>query len=1649
MSQPGPRGRVVHRERRAARWSAGLAVAAVLAASAIASSGAASARAESGDFTLYDGLRTSPILIDAAYGGDHGDRDHQQVRRAAQDLRQDVAMVTGGIDAAAVQSLFVDDEEAKEARLAQADQAKVPALLTQPTGQQSAIIIGAIGQSRLVDQIIASGKFEEAKAIQGKWEASATKAITNPIPGVDRALVVAGSDARGTIYGTYAISEEIGVSPWYWYSDVPVRQRTDIEVKGKTRVDDGPDVKYRGFFINDEERSDSWARRKFPTDKGTPDVNYYRHVYELMLRLRLNTLWPAMHLSSTAFNAVTDTGTYDTGTPINAREAAAYGIVASSSHAELMLRNNEGEWRQWYARNKDALDIKGADAVDAFDYSLNKPAILEYWRQRVVANADFENILALGIRGVHDSDPLFTEDNEYGFKDKVEMEADVIREQRNIVADIYGSPDAVPQVFIPYKEMADLYNAGLKEFIPDDVTLMWAEDNHGYLRQVPTRAEAARSGGNGVYYHNSYWGEPKSYLWLNSIPMSLMVQQLHRAWNSGAGRYWILNVGDIKPGEVKLDLFAKLAWDVGDHDEANMESTFLVNHVKRDFRLTGNNARVVADALARFDVLENTKRAEFWGEANSSNADSGRIHDGQAFPFSATHDGDEVQRYINEANDVVRILQGVSDKLDPRYRSAFYQEVLYRVQSYRNMAEQIGYYWKNQLAAAQGRYASAGSYEVLSKQARQRIFSDEEHWNTISDGKWDHMIGHSHPEGFPNEGAVMLTNDRYARVATPAHAVGAAAEGSKVAGTGTLTFDSAAPADQRFFDVFSRDDVGSPRAWIAESDASWITLSQRSGTVRTEQRVTVSVAKDHPTAKGTIRVYNADAGAKVGDPVATFTVEAKRAAVDLSRVAEPGYLETNGLVMLEAEHFSSNAPGADGSRWAVVQGVGQRGSSMGSFPEVAPRVDSDFEQTARLTYRVNFTSTGRFTGTFYRIPTLNEGTEDDGTARTARTAIGLDDRTPSLLRGNSTAGTSTSPWGFNVMHQVEPLSFTVDVTTPGWHDLTVYRSDAAILFDRIVIETRDGAVGDGLVGPPESPNNIAAAQRATVAALPAAMPELHRLPALQTAVGETSTVEDVTDVESAESDNETAATVAVKDGTLSVTGRRVGKAEVSITAGGEAWVLSVTVQRAEGAPAGPYLEQGGQVVIDPTDALTPSPSSKAAASNNGTHHWALARNGIQVVPPADSSAKANWIATSATQAQTLFSAGPTQKVNGSSAPGTPPRLDFTVDIQTAGTYYLFVNSSHPNGDADSYHVLVDGQWKYQSGKSSPETGTETWYGSTNLNGSALSLTAGEHTITLGAREAGIVLNQVALTTNDTPGFTGFLPTSGRGHRLPAVETSVGQARAVGGVPGAQAAESDNETAATVAVDHGTVTVTGRRAGKAKVSVTDSDGETWVVPVTVNLAEDAPTGAYQEQDGLVVIDPADALARTTTANATESNNGTHDWALARNGIQVVPPADSSAKANWIAMSPEQAEALFSAGPTQKVNGSSAPGIPPRVDFTVNIQTAGTYYLFVNSSHPNPDADSYHVLVDGAWRYQSGKSSPETGFERWYGSTGVSGSAITLEPGAHTITLAPREAGIVLNQVALSTDTMPGFSGFLAESSRAAASSPSATGSSQRS
>ena len=410
-----------------------------------------------------------------------------------------------------------------------------PAVLTSVPSAGTAVIAGTIGQSSLIDGMVESGRLD-VSGIKGKWEAFGLQMVENPVDGLDKALVVFGSTPRGTAYALFEISRLAGVSPFIWWADVAPQKRQALHVGGDRTLVGEPSVKYRGIFINDEDWGIwVWAKDNFESDHGNMGPKTYAKVMELLLRLRANTLWPAMHHQTEAFWANKD----------NLPVARRYDIVLGSSHCEQMLRDNLWEW-----------DRYGGHGNSDFNYATNKAMVQKYWADRVGESRGYDAIYTLGMRGVHDEGI-----NGYPTTaDKVRGLTEIIAYQRQLLADSIGDPTTIPQAFIPYKEVLDAYNAGLK--VPDDVTLLWVDDNHGYIRQLPTDAEQARSGGNGIYYHLSYLGTPASYLWLSSISPSLISYELTKGYRNGMDTQWIINVGDIKPAEAELEFCMELAWDI-------------------------------------------------------------------------------------------------------------------------------------------------------------------------------------------------------------------------------------------------------------------------------------------------------------------------------------------------------------------------------------------------------------------------------------------------------------------------------------------------------------------------------------------------------------------------------------------------------------------------------------------------------------------------------------------------------------------------------------------------------------------------------------------------------------------------------------------------------------------------------------------------------------------------------------------------------------------------------------------------------------------------------------------------------------------------------------------------------------------------------
>jgi hypothetical protein len=501
-----------------------------------------------GGLTLASEAGALPIYTDA--------RDAAVVAHAAQDLAADIAKVAG-------------------------HQPKVLAQTNAAHPHGPAIIIGTLGHNRLIDTLVRAGKLD-AKPLAGQWESFVITTLANPWPGVPQALVIAGSDRRGTAFGAYELSRAMGVSPWSWWADVPVPHRNGLYMAAGAYRFGPPSVRYRGIFINDEDWGlFPWAAHTFDPAYGNIGPKTYTRVYELMLRLKANTLWPAMHKTTLAFNA----------DPANARLADEYAIIMGSSHAEPMLRNNVGEWKA---------------APETFNYATNPAGVRAYWDERVKVNARYESIWTLGMRGIHDSAMV----GAGGIGERVALLNSVIADQRAMLAaGVSGGLAKAQQIFVPYKEVLELYRAGLK--VPGDVTIVWPDDNFGYIRQFPSEAEKRRPGGTGVYYHLSYLGSPLAYLWLSTTPPALAQEEMLRAYDEGARALWVVNVGDIKPAEIGTTHFLDMAWDA-EKARGQSQHAYLADWLGKAFDAqTGEAAASLMDAYFRLNFARRPEHLEW------------------------------------------------------------------------------------------------------------------------------------------------------------------------------------------------------------------------------------------------------------------------------------------------------------------------------------------------------------------------------------------------------------------------------------------------------------------------------------------------------------------------------------------------------------------------------------------------------------------------------------------------------------------------------------------------------------------------------------------------------------------------------------------------------------------------------------------------------------------------------------------------------------------------------------------------------------------------------------------------------------------------------------------------------------------------------
>jgi hypothetical protein len=947
-----------------------------------------STSAEKGAFELSVPGKKTALCIAA--------EDYPGVLRALKDLRTDIGKVTG----------------------------LEPTLSTNKTLPNTQnVLVGTLGKSKLIDGLVKSRKID-VTPIKGKWENYLIQVVENPLPGLDRALVVVGSDKRGTIYGIYEISEKIGVSPWYWWADVPIAHRDRLYVlPGK--VVEGPSVKYRGIFINDEAPALSgWIHEKFGDVPqggliGRGVANYghefYTRVFELLLRIKANYLWPAMW--GNAFNE---------DDPENPRLADEYGIVMGTSHQEPMVRSQQ----EWDRRNYRTLG--------PWDYVKHPQEMQDFWREGIRRNKDYESVVTMGLRGANDSEMKGT------MKDNIAMVEGIIKTQQQILVDEMKKPlESIPQAWCLYKEINDYYNEGMK--VPDNITLLWADDNWGYIRRLPDEKERLRKGGAGVYYHFDYHGGPRSYEWINTNPLPKIWEQMSLAKQYGADQIWVVNVGHFKGYELPMEYFMDLGWNTNRWTNDNI-TDYTRQWAAREFG--ARYADGIAEILSKYGKYNARRKPESLTPRTYSLVNY-----------------NEAETVVSDYNALVTKAETIGAQLPKEYQDAFYQLVWFPTKACAVLNEMYVTAAKNQLYARQGR-ASAAAYATQAKALFSADTALMTHYNKVfANGRWNHFmdqtfIGYTSWNP-PRRNSISGLRLVEAPVITDSIGLGVALEGSEEAWPGTST-EAVLPEFDPFggkthwMDVFNRGK--SEVAFTVQCSVPWLTISETSGTLgAADKRLRLSLDEEKmPEGKQTGVLTVRGGGKTVTVKVQGF----KPSPMEMPYVK--GFIESNKTVSIEPEHFEANK--AQGSRlWMRVDDYGlnlsgMRATAQANAPAAVPGKDAPC-----LEYSVYLFSTDSIEVNLITSPVLNFMP-----GRDIRVAVSMNDEAPRYLTvvPASFSAQKTPSWGDGVLNQCRRLTTTLKFANPGPQTLKVWMVDPGVVLQKIVL----GSFKPSYLGPAESVN---------------------------------------------------------------------------------------------------------------------------------------------------------------------------------------------------------------------------------------------------------------------------------------------------------------------------------------------------------------------------------------------------------------------------------------------------------------------------------------------------------------------------------------------------------------------------------------------------
>ena len=925
--------------------------------------------------------------------------------------RQTAAILYDASDAAVVKraaELFAADVEAVTGRRPQ---------VTSATGETGpAVIVGTVGGSALIRRLSEAGKIDTAP-LEGAWERYLIQTVANPLPGIRKALVIAGSDRRGAAYGLFTLSELIGVSPWYWWADVPVKKHAALHVDAPPTYSQTPSVRYRGIFLNDEDWGlTPWASQTFEPERGNIGPRTYAKVCELLLRLKANYLAPAMHPVSTSFNQI----------PENKLVADTFAIVMGSTHCEPLLLNTASEW--------------DTQTMGPWNYDKNKEGINRVLTQRVRENSPYENVYTLALRGLHDGAMSTT----LPMHEKVRMLQQALLDQRRILAENIDRPvETVPQAFTPYKEVLEIYSNGLE--LPDDVTIVWPDDNYGYMKRLSGVREQRRTGRSGVYYHVSYLGVPHSYLWFSTTPPSLMYEELRKAYDTTADRLWLLNCGDLKGSEMQVSLFLDMAWDIGRFTADNV-----VSYPARWLAgIFGEAYYDRLEAMTREHLrLAFPRKPEYMGWGYHWNRFDHNCEQLTDTDFSFTN-YDEAPRRLEAYRKLGARAEALLHEIGDEARPAFYQLVYYPLRGAELMNRMTLGGQRNRWYARQGRAATNAVRDEV-----QRCYDSLQvitrGYNSLLGGKWNHMM--SMRQNYDGVSAYfnlphLATHD----------AAGAPRLALQVAGedvTGARAFHALPAFDnylRRTYPVEIYNRGGGTLAWTAHASEPWVVLSKSAGKTADEERITVGIDWEKAPSGNAVP---AQIVFRAGE-------QSEKVLVSLFNPTAPSraelrgiYVENNGCVSIPAAGCHRVREN-DRIKITAVEDLGIEGPALQLGDPTAPLQIFRSRDVPCAEYDFYAFDAGSVDVYTYVLPTFPLHADRDfrigeNTNTDTKYSVQIDDG--ALATPSSSHVEYSQVWFESVLRNCAVNKSTLHIDKPGRHTLRIRVGDPGIVLQKIVLD---------------------------------------------------------------------------------------------------------------------------------------------------------------------------------------------------------------------------------------------------------------------------------------------------------------------------------------------------------------------------------------------------------------------------------------------------------------------------------------------------------------------------------------------------------------------------------------------------------------------